>query len=72
MIGAAIASSAPYGYYGGGPYYGYGYPGQATAMVMRRPIMVTATVRAGLSAILWPYRPYYGHRYGYYRPYSPL
>lgn len=60
IIGGAIAS-APYGYYGGGPYYGYGY-GYAPAYY-------------GYPAYGYPryygyrpYRPYYGYRYGYYRP----
>jgi hypothetical protein len=65
IIGSAIAG-APYGYYGGGPYYGYGYPaygygyGYAPAYYGYAPVY---------PRYYRPYRPYYGYRYGYYRPY---
>ncbi|MCK1387687.1 hypothetical protein [Bradyrhizobium sp. 21] len=79
IIGGAIASSAPYGYgYGGGPYYGvgYGYPGPgygygyAPAYYGYGPSYGYGGYYArpryyGYRA----YRPSYGPRYGYYRPY---
>jgi hypothetical protein len=75
IIGGAIASSSPYGYYGGGPYYGgygpgYGY-GYAPAYYGYGPSYGYGGYYArpryyGYRA----YRPYYGPRYGYYRPYA--
>lgn len=68
IIGSAIASSAPYGYYGGPYYGGYGYPGYgygygyAPAYYSYRPAYAYPRYYR-------PYRPYYGPRYGYYRPY---
>jgi hypothetical protein len=66
MIGAAIASSAPYGYYGGGPYYGY--PGYGYGYA---PAYYGYGYGAAYPRYYRPYRPYYGYRYGYYRPYHP-
>jgi hypothetical protein len=58
IIGGAIASSAPYGYYGG-PYYGYSNPYYSYGYT---------------PAYYGGYAPYYGYPsyYGYraYRPYS--
>jgi hypothetical protein len=81
IIGGAIASSAyGGGYYGGGPYYGgygpgygYGYApsyGYAPAYYGYGPSYGYGGYYArpryyGYRA----YRPYYGPRYGYYRPY---
>ena len=68
IIGGAIASSGPYGYYGGGPYYGspygygYGY-GYAPAYYGYAPGYAYSYRR-----YYRPYRSYYGS-YGYYRPY---
>ncbi|MGY4231139.1 hypothetical protein ACVIIW_000086 [Bradyrhizobium sp. USDA 4449] len=58
LIGSAIAG-APYGYYGGYGYPGYGY-GYAPAYYGYGP---------AYPGYYRPYRPYYGYRYGYYRPY---
>ncbi len=76
IIGSAIASGAPYGYYGGGPYYGgYGYPGPGYGYGYGyapayygygyRPYYAPRPRYYGYRV----YRPYYGPRYGYYRPY---
>lgn len=64
IIGSAIASSAPYGYYGGGPYYpAYGYgSGYAPAYYGYGP-----SYGYGYRSYYRP-RPYYGYSYGYYRP----
>ncbi|MEK9278047.1 MULTISPECIES: hypothetical protein [unclassified Bradyrhizobium] len=61
IIGGAIAAStAPYGYYGGPYYGGYGYPGPYY----------------GYAPAYYGYAPAYGGYYGYrryysYRPYRP-
>jgi hypothetical protein len=67
IIGGAIAaSSAPYGYYGGGPYYGYGYPppayGYAPAYYGHGP--GPGYGYPGYYGYRRVYRPYYG---GYYQ-----
>jgi len=77
IIGGAIASSAPYGYYGGGPYYGGGYGygpgygyGYAPAYYGYGPSYGYGGYYARPRYYGYPaYRPYYGPRYGYYRPY---
>jgi len=66
IIGSAIASSGPYGYYGGGPYYGYGYPGYGYGYA---PAYYGYGPAYAYPRYYRPYRPYYGPRYGYYRPY---
>lgn len=65
IIGSAIASGGPYGYYGG-PYYGgpYGY-GYAPAYYGYGPVY--AYPGYGYRRYYRPYRRYYG----YYRPYRP-
>lgn len=65
IIGGAIASSAPYGYYGGGPYYGYPGPGYG----YYAPAYYGYGPAYAYPRYYRPYRPYYGPRYGYYRPY---
>ncbi|MET4386628.1 hypothetical protein ABIB73_002373 [Bradyrhizobium sp. F1.4.3] len=66
IIGGAIASSTPYGYYGGGPYYGgYGYPGPGYGYA---PAYYGYGPTYAYPRYYRPYRPYYGYRYGYYRP----
>ena len=68
IIGAAIASSAPYGYYGGGPYYsGYGYPGPGYGYGYA-PAYYGYPPAYAYPRYYRPYRPYYG--YGYGRPYG--
>ncbi|MCP3476368.1 hypothetical protein NLM33_39810 [Bradyrhizobium sp. CCGUVB1N3] len=73
IIGGAIASSGPYGYYGGpygSPYgygYGYGY-GYAPAYYGYAPGYAYSPYQA-YPRYYRPYRPYYGSSYGYYRPY---
>lgn len=67
IIGGAIASSGPYGYYGGGPYYGgYGYPGPGYGYA---PAYYGYGYGRGYG---YGYRSYYRPRpyysYGYYRP----
>ncbi|MCK1740020.1 hypothetical protein IVA80_03775 [Bradyrhizobium sp. 139] len=71
LIGGAIASSAPYGYYGGGPYYGgYGYPGPGYGYGYGyAPAYYGYGPAYAYPRYYRPYRPYYGPRYGYYRPY---
>lgn len=67
IIGGAIASGGPYGYYDGGPYYdypGYGY-GYAPAYYGYGPAY--AYPGYGYRRYYRPYRSYYG----YYRPYRP-
>ncbi|WFU83520.1 hypothetical protein QA645_12465 [Bradyrhizobium sp. CIAT3101] len=69
IIGSAIASGGPYGYYGGGPYYGgYGYPGPGYGYGYA-PAYYGGGYGAGYG---YGYRPYYRPRpyysYGYYRP----
>jgi len=67
IIGGAIASGGPYGYYGGDPYYGGGYgPGYGYA-----PAYYGYGYGAAYPRYYRPYRPYYGYRYGYYQPYRP-
>jgi len=69
IIGSAIASSGPYGYYGGGPYYGgYGYPGPGYGYGYA-PAYYGYGPAYAYPRYYRPYRPYYGPRYGYYRPY---
>jgi hypothetical protein len=65
IIGGAIASGAPYGYYGGPYYGGYGYPygyGYGYA-----PAYYSYGYAPVYPRYYRPYRPYYS--YGYYRPY---
>jgi hypothetical protein len=75
IIGSAIASSSPYGYYGGGPYYGgYGYPGPGYGYA---PAYYGGGYGPGYAygpgygygyRSYYRPRPYYGYSYGYYRP----
>ncbi|QPF93529.1 hypothetical protein [Bradyrhizobium commune] len=84
IIGGAIASSgpygyyggSPYGYYGGSPYYGYGggygYPAYGYGYGSGyAPAYYSYGYGPGYGYGYRPYyrpRPYYGYRYGYYRP----
>jgi hypothetical protein len=77
IIGSAIASSGPYGYYGGGPYYGgYGYPGPGYGYGYA-PAYYGGGYGSGYAygpgygygyRSYYRPRPYYGYGYGYYRP----